>query len=457
VNVTIEDLGSCKKLLRFEVDAAAVEAAFKETEKGFQREAAMPGFRPGKAPVEMVLRKYEKDIAEETKKRLISEQYRAAVKEQKVDVVNLIDVEEVQFARGQVMQFIATVETAPQFELPEYRGLPARREAAVVSDEDIGRALDALREKRAKFNKVERPLHEGDFAVVNYTGTCEGRPLTEFAAAARGLTEQKNFWVEIKAGSFIPGFTEQLVGAAAGDRRTLQVDFPADFVTPQVAGKKGVYEVEIVEVKERVLPELDDAFAKSYDAESMEVLREGVRADLQNELNLRQKRSIQNQLVRGLLDKVQFDLPESFVQGETRSVVYDIVSENQRRGIARDVLEKNKEDIYAAANQSAKERVKMGFLFQRIAEKEGIRVMPEELNTRISMLARMNETPPDKYLKELEKREAVGGIVQQLLHERVIAFLQERAKIEDVAPSSAPVFSPASPASASEPASPPAS
>jgi trigger factor len=238
----------------------------------------------------------------------------------------------------------------------------------------------------------------------------------------------------VKKDSFIPGFAEQLAGAQAGEKRTVTVDFPADFVTPQVAGKKGQYEVEVVEVKERILPELNDAFAQSWEAENVDKLRAGVRSDLQSELNQRQRRSIRNQVLHALLDRVHFELPDSFVQEETRAAVYNIVNENQQRGVAKELIEQQKENIYAAASQSARQRVKAAFLFQKIAEKEGIRVLPEEVNARIAVLARANDMPADKYFKELEKRKGVGEIVQQLLHERVIDFLQENARIEDVPP-----------------------
>jgi trigger factor len=434
VNVTVDDLGSCRKLLKFEVGAQEVEAAFEATEREYQKHAALPGFRPGKAPREMVLKRFEKEIADETKRNLISENYQAAVKEKKLDVVNVVNVEEGQFARGQVMTFVATVEAAPDYPLPEYRGLPARREMATVTDEDVERAIHSLRQQRATFLKVDRAVQPGDFAVVNYAGTCEGKPITDLAPAARGLTQQKNFWIEVKKDSFIPGFAEQLAGAQAGEKRTVTVDFPADFVTPQVAGKKGQYEVEVVEVKERILPELNDAFAQSWEAENVDKLRAGVRSDLQSELNQRQRRSIRNQVLHALLDRVHFELPDSFVQEETRAAVYNIVNENQQRGVAKELIEQQKENIYAAASQSARQRVKAAFLFQKIAEKEGIRVLPEEVNARIAVLARANDMPADKYFKELEKRKGVGEIVQQLLHERVIDFLQENARIEDVPP-----------------------
>jgi trigger factor len=438
VNLTVEDLGSCKKLLRFEIEEQAVDAAFAEVEKDFKRHAALPGFRPGKAPADMVLKKFEKEILDEAKRKIISENYKAGLKEKKIEVVNLVDVEEVQFVRGKAAQFVATVETEPIFEIPEYRGLPAKREITSVTDDDVERAIQALREQRATFQKMDREVREGDIAVVNYHGTCDGQPITDLAPAARGLTEQKNFWVEVRKDSFIPGFSEQLTGAKAGDKRTVNVEFPPQFAVSQIAGKKGVYEVEIVEVKEKLLPVVDDALAQSWEAENVEKLRVGVRSDLQNELNLKQKQSIRNQVINALMEKIQFELPESFVQDETRAAVYDIVSDNQQRGVTKETIEQQKDQIYAVATRSAKERVKASFLLQKIAEKEGIRVVPEAVNARIAAMARANNVPTQQFFKDVEKSGRLQQIVQQLLHERVIDFLQEHAKIEDVAPAAAP-------------------
>ena len=434
MNVTVENLAPCKKLVRFEVEAKAVDDAFEKMAKDFIKEASLPGFRPGKAPKDMVLKKYEKEISDEVKKKLIGDTFRQGVKDQKLEVVGVPDLEEIQFARGQSLQFAATVETAPDFEVPEYRGLPAKREMATVTENDLQKALEALQGQQAKFDKVDRAVQQGDYAVVSYTGTSEGKPLTIIAPNARGLTEQKNFWVEVKPDSFIPGFAMQLEGAKAGDKRTVNIDFPADFVTPELAGKKATYDVEVVEVKERKVPAVDEEFAKSYGAESLEKLREGVRSDLQNELNLRQKRSIRGQLVKELLGKMTFELPETQVQQETRNVVYEIVSENQKRGIPKEVIDKQKDEIFNASTNTARERVKAAYVFQKIADKEGIRVSREELQGRIAILAQNYQMTPQKFMQELEKRDGLSEIYQQMTHEKVVDYLQEHAKIEDVQP-----------------------
>lgn len=432
MNVTVENLASCRKVVRIEVDAQAVDAMFASITKEFQKQASVPGFRPGKAPVPMVLKKYEADITEEVKRKLISENYRKAMDEQKLDAVGYPDVKEVQFGRGQALKFDATVETAPDFQLPEYKGLPAKREKQAVSDADVEKALNVLREQRLDYKTVERPLASTDIAVVNYTGTCDGKPITEIAPTAKGISEQKGYWVPADGTQFIPGFAAQILGAKAGDKRTVNIDFPAEFVTQELQGKKGVYEVELVEVKEKVLPELNDELAKSFGAENLEKLREGVRKDLENELAYKLDSSVRNQVVRALMDKLNFDLPESAVAQETKNVVYDIVRENQKRGVGREIIEKEKDQIYGAAAQAAKERVKRAFLFRKIAEKEDIKVANEEVLRRVHTLAGVYQVEPKKFLQDLQKRNGLIEIYDQLASEKVVEFLQKNAAIEEV-------------------------
>jgi trigger factor len=432
MNVTVENLAPCKKLVRVELDAAAVDAAFAATEKDFQKQANLPGFRPGKAPIPMVVRKYDSEIKDEVKRKLIGDSYRAALEEKKLDVLGYPDIEEIQFGRGQALQFAATLETPPEFQMPEYKGLPLKREAKEVTEEDVVRALDLLRERQTDFKPIDRALASGDIAVVNYSGTSDGQPLTEIAPTAKGLTQQQGFWVEMKGDSFIPGFADQLLGAKVGDKRTVTVDFPPDFVNKELSGRKGVYEVEVVEVREKVLPALDDAFAKSFEAENLEKLREGVRRDLENELKFKQNKDARAQLIRELLGKVNFELPESAVANTTRNIVYNLVQENAKRGVSRDIIEKEKDAIYSAASMNAKEQVKLSFLVQRIAEKEEIKVAQEEVLRRIQTLAAMYQIPPEKFIKDLQKRNGVVEIYDQLAHEKVMEFLENNAKVETV-------------------------
>jgi trigger factor len=438
VNVSVENLTSCKKLIKIELDVQTVDQAVETATKELTRKVVLPGFRAGKAPRDMVEKQFSKEIEAEARRKMVSDGYTKAVQEHKLNVVNQPEIEEIQFSRGQPFVFAATVETSPDFEMPEYRGLPAKRELARVTDEDVEKAIETLRTQKADFKPVDRPLQNDDIAVVNYAGTCEGKPISEVAPAAQGLTQKSNTWIAVKKDSFVPGFTEQLLGASKGEKRTVHVDFAADFVARELAGKHGVYEVEILEVRERVLLPLGDALANEFGAANMELLRRGVRQDLQNELNNRQRRSIRSQVVRVLLNRTNFELPESFVAQETRSIVFDIVHENQKRGVSKETIDRNKDDIYAAANQTAKERVKLGFLVSRIAEQEGIRATEAEVHTRIVALAQSYSMSAQNFLKELRKRNGLPEIYQQIIHDKVLDFLQEHARIEDVEPGAAP-------------------
>jgi trigger factor len=432
VNVTVENLAPCKKLVRVEVEADAVDKAYEQITGEFQKNVKVPGFRPGKAPKDMILKNYSKQLDEEVRRRLINENYEKALKDQKLHAVTSPDIEEIQFSRGQPLQFAATIETAPEFELPEYKGVKVRRETGDVTDADIEKALNVLAEQRAKFNDVNRPAQQGDVVVVAYSGTVDGKALTEIAPTAKGLSRQDNFWMQIKENSFLPGFTEQLIGVNAGDKRTIKVTFPKNFVSPELSEKQAVYEVEVKQVKEKVLPALDDAFAKEFKAATIADLREGVRKDLQNELNYKRAQSVRNQAMKALLEKVNFDLPESVVTAETRSVINDIVQDSHRRGVPTENIENQKNEIFGYASANAKERVKGAFILGRIADKEGIRVTQEDLVQRVTQLAAQNQMTFQKMVKELQDRGALATVRDQVLVGKALEFVVQHAHIEEV-------------------------
>ena len=432
LNVTVENLAPCKKLLRIEVGAEDVGSAFEDVTRQFCKQANLPGFRPGKAPRAVVVKNFGDRIKDEVKKKLTQDAYQKAMEQEKLRAAVYPDIEEIQFAQDQAFQFAATVETQPEFELPAYNGLKVERETRVIGDEDVDKAINTLREQRVDYKDVDRALQRGDIGVVNYEGTVDGKPITDIAPTARGITEQKNFWIRAESDQFIPGFADQLIDMKTGEKRTVEVTFPEDFVNPQLVGMKGVYEVELAQVKERILPEIDDEFAKSFGAEGLEKLKEGIRNDLENDLKHKQNSSVRDQLVKGLMDQVQIDLPESVVAAETRSVVYDLVAENQRRGLSKEVIEKQKDEIFTAANANAKEKVKAMYIMGQIADKEGIKVEQQEIAARVGMMAQQYQMPPEKLAKQLQERNGFNEIHEQIMVGKVLDFLQLNAEIAEV-------------------------
>ena len=434
MEVSVTDLSPCKKQLRIEVDAETVDAKFDAVAKDFRRQANLPGFRPGKAPLANVMRTYADKIADEAKRALMADSYGQALKDKELKPVIMPEIEELQFGHGKPFQYMATVEIAPSFDLPEYKGLEVEKERRSVTEDDVNKALTTLQEQRVEYKDVDRPMAEDDFVVVNYKGTVDGKPITDSVKVARGLSEQANAWLHLKRNPLVPGLVEALIGSNKGDKKTVSVTFPEEFIYEELVGKEGQFEVEVVEIKEQSLPELDDTFAKSFGAESFSKLREGVEGDLKNELEYSQKQSIRNQCVQKLLDAVSCALPETIVNQATRAVVHNIVQSNHNRGVSKDVIEENKDDIYNNAKSNAEVRVKANYILAKIAEKEGIKVTEQELSRQVAAMAMQQKIKPQKMADQLKENGGIYEVQEEILNAKVIDLLQDNAKISEVDP-----------------------
>ena len=434
MEVTITDLSPCKKQLRIEIDAETVNAKFDAVAKDFRRHAHLPGFRPGKAPLANVMRSYGDKIGEEAKRTLMSDSYAKALKENELRPVIMPEVEELQFGHGKPFQYLATLEVTPAFEMPEYIGIEVEKERHSVNDADIAKALDTLREQRVSYADMDRPAVEEDFIVVNFTGTIDDKPITDLIKVARGLTEQKNFWLHKTQNPLIPGTVEALIGSSKGDKKTVTVTIPDDFVYEEIVGKEAKYEIEVVQVKEKSLPELDDKFAKGFGAESMDKLREGVENDLKNELEYSKKKSIRNQCVDKLLGAVNCDLPETIVNEATRAAVHNIVQQNHQRGVGKEIIEENKDKIYANAKTDAEVRVKANYILSKIAEKEGIKVTDKELSRQVAAMAAQQKVKPQKLAQQLKDNGTIYQVQEEIMNAKVIDLLEEKAKVTEIDP-----------------------
>ena len=434
MEVSVTDLSPCRKQLRIEVDAETVDAKFDAVAKDFRRQAHLPGFRPGKAPLANVMRSYADKIADEAKRALMADSYGQALKEKELKPVIMPEIEELQFGHGKPFQYMATLEVSPSFDLPEYKGLEVEKERRSVTEKDVKKALEKLQEQRVEYRDVDRPMAEDDFVVVNYKGTIDDKPITDTVKVARGLSEQANAWLHLKRNPLVPGLVEALIGSNKGDKKTVPVTFPEEFIYEELIGKDGQFEVEIVEIKEQSLPELDDTFAKSFGAESIAKLSEGVEADLKNELEYSEKQSIRNQCVQKLLDDVSCALPETIVNQATRAVVHNIVQSNHNRGVSKDIIEENKDDIYNNAKSNAEVRVKANYILAQIADKEGIKVTEQELSRQISAMAMQQKIKPQKMADQLKENGGIYEVQEEILNSKVIDLLQENAKITEVDP-----------------------
>ncbi len=431
VQVSSETLGPCKRLLKIELPTATVEAEFNRITTDYTRYARLPGFRPGKAPRALVEKRFTAEIEQEVQKSLIPRAYHEALEKQGLRPVGYPEIKDVQFGRGKPLAFTAEVETEPEFPMPDYKGIPVKRQKLEVTDDDVAKALEALAEQRAELADVTgRPLAMEDFAVVNFSAVSDGKPLAEIAPEAKAVAERQNLLLLMGAQSFVPGFCEQLVGAAVGEKRQVQVDFPADFQVQPLAGKKATYFVDVVGIKTKKSPPIDDAFAAAFGKDlTLEKLKEAVKADIKRERERSANNDEKNQIVEALLSRATFDLPPQMLAAETRNAIQNLVQENTARGVTKETLVEKKDEIFQFASKSAAERLKASFILGRIAALEKIQLQQAEVDQRIALLGYRHNIPYPKLRKQLEERGGIHEIEEEILVGKTLEFLLANASV----------------------------
>jgi len=431
MNITVEDVAPCKKRLKIEVPANRVKQAYDRVANDFQKEARIPGFRPGHAPIAVVLKKFQKDIESETQRTLVPEAYQEAVSEKKLKVVSAPEIEDLKYQPGLSLSFSTVVELAPEFRLPNYKGLVLKKQETAVSDEEIDKTLQNLADQRAKFDDApERPVAMDDFAVVSYTGKIDGQPIIEIAPEAKHLAQNPQFWLWMRSEGFLPKFAEQCVGMKKGESRTIEIEFPADFPQAPLAGKKAQYEVELTDIKVKNSPPVDDAFAQEIAQMNLADLKVRAREHMEQEKKNQADRAARSEVVQQLISAVEFELPPSTVEEETHAAVYDIVAENQARGVPANILEEKKDEIFNNAARSAKDLVKFKFIATQIAENEKIEVANEQIAQHLAFLAQREGITLEKMVDRVRKNNAFGAIRQQILRQLVLDFILKEAKFE---------------------------
>ncbi|HEV7406802.1 MAG TPA: trigger factor [Chthoniobacteraceae bacterium] len=446
MNVVVEPLPNCLTTLRVEVEPEKVTEARAAISKEFGQSARIPGYRVGKAPLSVIERKFRKEIRAEVEKKVLGDSTRQAISEKGLRVLQLANIEDVKLAEDNSMSFTATVITQPDFVLPEYKGIMVEVHPTKVTDEEVDRSMEELREQAADFVDLDedRGAEMEDFIVVNYSGTIDGQLVHElFPKAGKPLSGNDDFWIKMTEEAFFPGFCQSLVGARPGDVRTFQVEVPEDFPVEGMPGQKIDYEVTIRSIKKKVLPNLDDAFADTIvKGKTIDELRGVTRDQLERQHAMETDRAKRNQIMRHLLSWVECELPVNLVRQETQRILSDIVRENQARGVADEVLKESEKEIVGSAAQTAREKLKGTFILLRIAEKENLTVAREELFGRVATLAERYEMGFEQMLKELQKRGAIDQIQEEIVTAKALDFVVGHAIVTETArPAAAPAES----------------
>ncbi len=435
MNVEVENLPNCIASLHIELPSDFVTKEWNEVAKGFRQAARIPGFRPGKAPQHVVEAKFRKQIQEELTKKLVTETTREAIREKGLKVLSISEVDGVEFTPERSMRFTATLITSPEFELPEYKGIQVKMPPSEITDQEIDRSLQTLRERHATFTDLEgRALEMNDFAVIDYGAALEGRPLLEAEPKApKILGGGADFWIKLDENTFLPGFSDRLVGMQTGETRNFDLTTPENYPVAELAKRTLDFNVTLKGIKSMQLPELSDEFAGQVGSGlTLEKLKETLKEQLTFEKKSRLETLKQNQIINYLASHVECELPQSYVKDETRRIMSEIVQHNQMRGISENVLRENQKDIISAASRNARDRLKANFILTRIAEKEGIEVKPPEIRERVEELAIQYRVKFEKMMSDLEEKRALGQVREEVLIGKVLDFLTSNANVEIV-------------------------
>ncbi len=434
MKIEVEAQPGSVSTLRIELPPEEVSKEWDAIASNFVRLAKIPGYRPGKAPRSVIEKRFRKEIHDELTKKLVSKSYYDAIEQKQLRVVSLTNLEDVQFGEDKSMRFRATVVTAPEFELPKYKNIPVQLPPIKIADEDVDSALERLREQSADFVDVpERGLQMEDFAVIDFEGAIEARPIREIVPnASKNVHGGKKFWLHLAPENFLPRFCEQIIGMKRGETRSVQVEFPAEFPVTELAGKMADYAVTLNEIKQKVLPSIDDAFAaRLVPGKTVADLRQMIEHDLKHEKEHEVERAKESQIFTFLQEHTAFDLPSPLLKHETRRALNELVHRNRERGVPDDMLKGKEKELVEGAGSLAAHRLKTNFILSRIAEREKIEVSREEIDARIREEAARYDISVDKMRKELQEHDGLNNLAEQLLLGKTLDFLKANVSIEE--------------------------
>jgi len=421
---------SCRRELELEIPAEEVSKKIDSVAKEFARFANVPGFRRGKAPVSLIRRKFADDIKGEVLQSLVPERVEKAVAEQKLTPVSQPQVDQLDFNEGQPLKFRAVFEVLPEFELSNYKGLEFEMPTMDITDQDVAKTLEELRAGAATFAPVEgRAIADGDFAQVKLLGTPQGGgdPL-----------KADSVLCHIGAEETMEEFNANLKGASAGDHKSFDVDYPADYPDPKLAGKKYHYAVEVLGIKTKKLPELNDDFAKDVsDAATLDELRKKVSERLEHQRDHKHKELLHEKVLAEIVKLHDFPVPDALVEHQMDARLERVVRSLAAQGVDPRAVNLDWVTLRRRQEDRAKDDVKAELIIDRIATVENIDVTDEEVNHELEHLAGHGDESAEAIRARLTKQGALDRMKAKLRSDKTLDWIAQNAKIKTVATANA--------------------
>jgi trigger factor len=425
-----EATATCRRELDLEIPAEEVSKAMERVAKDFAKIARVPGFRPGKAPVSLIRRRFADDIKGEVLQDLVPKKVGAAVSEQKLTPVSQPQVEKLDFAEGKPLKFTAVFEVLPEFELGNYKGLNIEMPAMDITEADVNKALEEMRERAAALAPVEgRPVENGDYVQLKLMGTPSGggEPL-----------QTDSVMCHVGAEETMAPFNENLLGANVGDHKNFEVVYPADYPDAKLSGKTYSYSVDVLGIKTKKLPEINDDFAKDVsDASSLDELKKKIHESLEHQRDHRQKELQREKVIGELVKQHDFPVPESLVEHQMDVRLERVVRSLAAEGVDPRAVNVDWVSLRKRQQERATEDVKAELIIDRIASAENIDVAEEEVQHEIEHMASHNNESAEAVRARLTKQDALDRMKAKLRSDKTLDWLAQNAQIKIVAAASA--------------------
>ena len=409
--------------LEITIEAEKFENAIKKVYFQNAKYFNIPGFRKGKAPQAIVEKYYGKEIFyEDAFNDIASEEYEKAVEESKLEVVSRPKIDIVTMEKGQDVVFTAVVSTKPEVELGKYKGIEIEKIEYNVEDSDVESNLKQMQEKNARVTSVETPVENGNIAVIDFEGFVDGK------AFEGGKGE--NYSLEIGSGSFIPGFEDQVIGMKIDDEKDVNVKFPEDYFSKDLAGKDATFKVKVHEIKKKELPELDDEFAKDVsEFDTLEELKNSIKQRLINENAQKAKYEKEDAVMKVVTSEMKADIPEGMVEVEIDNMVKDMEQRMSYQGLKLEqylkMLNKTEADFRKEFEPQAIEAIKSRLALEAIIKNEKIEASEREVKDKLEEMAKNY----GKTAEELEKNDNIKEYIKQgIENEKAIEYLVQNAK-----------------------------
>ena len=420
MKVAVEEIESCKRKLAVE---APVDVVTQEWERAYgrvQKRASLPGFRRGHVPRSLVKLHFADDVRREVAEHLIPDVYRRALTEARIDPVNEPDLQDLTLEEGSPLSFTAVVEVKPAIELGDYRGVEVQHVPAPVTDAEVDETLERMREQHAQFNSVERPAGAGDLVVVDYT----------LAPQDHEPTTANGYHFLVGSGTVLPEIDTAVVGMSAGEQREVSLQFAEDHRMESLRGKSGTASLKLGEVKEKVLPVLDDEFAKVLgEFETLDAVKSEVRRQLEAGREAESRRALEDKVMDTLLAHHEFGVPDAMVMRQVAHQVEHTRERLRRQGVDPDGIQWDYTKIVGELRPVAEKAVRRALLLEAIAEKEGLAPAEEQVDAEVERIAQASQRPAPAVRRMMEQSGDLDSLRYTLRESRALDHLIERAKI----------------------------